>query len=239
MQERRWGTAVLAGNWSSSCRQAVVAGDAAAACPGTAAVGPQTGQPRGGGVQTVVQDLACPLPSIYPPTPPSPRRFLFPFFARIHSIPPACGRDRRVQGRLLFPDTVSREKKYRLSLGRNPGPCLAAETQILHCEKTKSLLILLRHSTISCAQSQSMCQQFQICKSVCLSKLLSCPFAQNQVDNPLGRHILYEVYLWNRNLQPPFGQLINKLLDQLEVDNINWIVEKGNSTKKGESLLRD
>ena len=137
----------MAGNWCSSCGgPAVVAGDAAAAWPGTAAVGPQTGQLRGG-VQTVVQDLACPLPSIYLSPPPSLPGFLFPFFAGIHSIPPACGRDRRVQGRLLFPDIVSREeipsqfgeKSKALPACRNTNP-------LLH--KTKSPFdILIRHPT--------------------------------------------------------------------------------------------
>ena len=139
MQERRWGTAVLAGNWCSSCGgPAVVAGDAAAAWPGTAAVGPQTGQLRGG-VQTVVQDLACPLPSIYLSPPPSRGFYSHSLPASTQSPLPVAetGECRGVSCSLIS----SHEKKYRLSLGRNPRPCLPAETQILYSTKPNLHLI--------------------------------------------------------------------------------------------------
>ena len=107
---------------------AVVAGDAAAAWPGTAAVGPQTGQLRDGGSPDGGARLGLSF-ALHLPQPP----FLFPFFAGIHSIPPACGRDRRVQGRIWFPDTVSREE-IPSQFGEK-SKALPAETQILHFRK--------------------------------------------------------------------------------------------------------
>ena len=87
--------------------------------PGTTAVrGPRLGSQGGEGSPDGGARLGLSF-ALHPPLPPPSRRFLFPFFGGIHSIPPACGRDRRVQGRLLFPDKVSREEiPFRLT-GRN------------------------------------------------------------------------------------------------------------------------
>ena len=137
---------------------AVVAGDAATACPGTAAVGPQTGQPRGGSPDGGAR---LGLSFALHPNPPLPA-FSIPILCRHPLNPPACGGDRRVQGRLWFPDTVSREEIFSVSREEMPSQFGEKSTKALlpTCrnpnpspEKTKSPLILLRHSTISCAQS--------------------------------------------------------------------------------------
>ena len=141
MQERRWGTAVLAGNWCSSCGgPAVVAGDAAAAWPGTAAVGPQTGQLRGGspdGGARLGLSFALHLPQR--PLPPSRGFYSHSLPASTQSPLPVAetGECRGVSCSLIS----SHEKKYRLSLGRNPRPCLPAETQILYSTKPNLHLI--------------------------------------------------------------------------------------------------
>ena len=121
---------------------AVVAGDAAAACP-PAAAGPQTRQPWGGVQTVVVQDLACPLS----PSPP----FLFPFFAGIHSICGAPGRTGKCRRRLQFPDKVSRTRNIFRLTRRNTGS-VWGETQGPTCrnpkpslEKTKSPLLAFRN----------------------------------------------------------------------------------------------
>ena len=146
----------MAGNWSSSCRQAVVAGDAAAACPGTAAVGPQTGQPRGGGVQTVVQDLACPLPSIYPPPPgvfyshslPASTQSPLPVAETGECRGVSCSlipsHERRntvsVWGEIQGPAWLQKPKSFT---ARKPNPCLSSS----------GILLFLVHNLKVCANS--------------------------------------------------------------------------------------
>ena len=127
---------------------AVVAGDAAAACP-PAAAGPQTRQPWGGVQTVVVQDLACPLPPSLPLLPSPP--FLFPFFAGIHSICGAPGRTGKCRRRLQFPDKVSRTRNIFRLKRRNTGS-VWGETQGPTCrnpkpslEKTKSPLLAFRN----------------------------------------------------------------------------------------------
>ena len=97
---------------------AVVAGDAATAWPGTAAVGPQTGQLRDGGSP----DGGARLGLSFAPHLPQPRFYFHSLPASTQSPLPVAetGECRGVSGFLI----PSHEKKYRLSLGRNPRPCL-------------------------------------------------------------------------------------------------------------------
>ena len=130
---------------------AVVAGDAAAACP-RAAAGPQTRQPWGGVQTVVVQDLACPLPPSLPAPPPPPLFYSHSLPASTQSVEPPAGQESaggvsssliKSHEREIF--SVSREETAA-QFGEKLK-ALPAETRILRSRKQN---LHFWHSAISC-----------------------------------------------------------------------------------------
>ena len=129
---------------------AVVAGDAAAACP-PAAAGPQTRQPWGGVQTVVVQDLACPLPP--PPAPPPPLLFYSHSLpASTQSVEPPAGQE---SAGGVSSSLIKSHEREIFSVSREETPAqfgeklkaLPAETRNLRSRKQN---LHFWHSVISC-----------------------------------------------------------------------------------------